>query len=85
MRKTLIIISDTSKNDNHSHSQFECEDFKKLNDLKRQKRLTPCLELLEKHGWVGDVAIFILSQLNETWRSFGNSELAKIENQRGLW
>ncbi len=37
--------------------------LEKLKKLKRRKRLTPCLELLEKQGVSGDVAIFVLGQL----------------------
>jgi hypothetical protein len=32
---------------------------------------------------VGDLAIFILSQINETWLYFGSGELTKRENQGG--
>lgn len=45
----------------------ECKHFigyrnlEKLQRLRRRKSLTPCLELLEKHGIEGDTAIFILS------------------------
>ncbi len=35
--------------------------FEKLKSHRRQKSLSPCLELLEKHGISGDVAIFVLS------------------------
>jgi hypothetical protein len=59
--KSLVIKSD---NDNHSHSQL---DLQKLKSLKRKRRLTPCLELLEKQGLRGETAIFILSQINEIW------------------
>jgi hypothetical protein len=31
--------------------------------LKRKRRLTSSLELLEKHGFLGEVAIFVLSQV----------------------
>lgn len=45
----------------------ECKRFigyrnlEKLQRLRRRKSLTPCLELLEKQGIKGDVAIFVLS------------------------
>ena len=45
----------------------ECKGFigyknlEKLKGLRRQKKLTACLELLEKQGVVGDAAIFVLS------------------------
>ncbi|HEY9892170.1 MAG TPA: hypothetical protein V6D37_10260 [Candidatus Sericytochromatia bacterium] len=71
MRNPLTIIS-----------YFE-SDLEKLNTFKREKRFTPCLELLGKHGLVGDLAIFILSQINETWLYFGSGELTKRENQGG--
>jgi len=35
----------------------------KLQYHRRQKSLSPCLELLEKHGISGDVAVFVLGQL----------------------
>jgi hypothetical protein len=44
----------------------ECKAFigyknlQKLNKLKRRKRLTPCLELLEAQAISGDAAIFVL-------------------------
>jgi transposase-like protein len=47
----------------------ECKAFigyknlQQLKKLKRRKRLTPCLELLEKQGISGDAAIFVLGQL----------------------
>ncbi len=47
----------------------ECKAFlgyrnlQKLKKLKHQKRLTPCLELLEKQGLRGDVAIFVLGRV----------------------
>jgi DNA-directed RNA polymerase subunit RPC12/RpoP len=47
----------------------ECKAFigyknlQELKKLKRRKRLTPCLELLEKQGISGDTAIFILAQV----------------------
>ena len=47
----------------------ECKAFigyrnlQELKKLKRRKRLTPCLELLEKLGLSGDVAIFVLGQV----------------------
>jgi hypothetical protein len=43
-------------------SRFE-SDLDKLNSFKREKRLTPCLELLENRGVVGNAAIFVLSQV----------------------
>lgn len=78
MENSLIIfphLNGDNKNDNHSHSCFECESLKKLIDFKRQKRLTPCLELLEKHGFVGNTAIFLLSQVSLTWFSFGSDKI----------
>ena len=47
----------------------ECKAFigyknlQELNKLKRRKRLTPYLELLEKHGISCDAAIFVLGQV----------------------
>jgi len=47
----------------------ECKAFlgyknlQELKKLKRRKRLTPCLELLEKQGLEGDAAIFVLGQV----------------------
>jgi DNA-directed RNA polymerase subunit RPC12/RpoP len=47
----------------------ECKAFigyrnlQELKKLKRRKRLTPCLELLEKQGISGDAAIFVLGQV----------------------
>jgi DNA-directed RNA polymerase subunit RPC12/RpoP len=47
----------------------ECKAFlgyknlQQLEKLKRRKRLTPCLELLEKQGLEGDAAIFVLGQV----------------------
>jgi hypothetical protein len=38
-------------------------NLQELKRLKRRKRLTPCLELLEKLGLSGDVAIFVLGQV----------------------
>ncbi len=72
MRKSLIILNETSENENEndSYSRINSESLRQLSNLKRKKRLTPCLELLESRGLVGDAAIFVLSQL-------------KIEDQRG--
>jgi hypothetical protein len=47
----------------------ECKAFigyknlEELKKLKRRKRLTPCLELLESQGISSDAAIFVLSQV----------------------
>jgi hypothetical protein len=47
----------------------ECKAFigytnlEKLKRLRRQKELTPCLELLEKQGISSDAAVFVLGQL----------------------
>jgi transposase-like protein len=47
----------------------ECKTFigyrnlQELKKLKRRKRLTPCLELLEKQGLSSDAAIFVLGQV----------------------
>jgi hypothetical protein len=38
-------------------------NLQELKKLKRRKRLTPCVELLEKQGLTGDVAIFVLGQV----------------------
>jgi hypothetical protein len=38
-------------------------NLRELERLKRRKRLTPCLELLENCGLSGDVAIFVLGQV----------------------
>jgi transposase-like protein len=38
-------------------------NLQELKRLKRRKRLTPCLELLEKLGLWGDVAVFVLGQV----------------------
>jgi hypothetical protein len=69
MRKSLIILTETSANENHS--RINCENLQQLSNLKRKRRLTSSLELLESRGLVGDAAIFVLS-------------LVKIENQGGL-
>jgi hypothetical protein len=39
------------------------KNLQQLKKLKRQKRLTPCLELLENQGILGDSAIFVLGQV----------------------
>jgi hypothetical protein len=39
------------------------KNLQKLKKLRRRKSLTPCLELLEKQGISGDVAIFVLGQV----------------------
>ena len=39
------------------------QNLQKLKKLKRRKQLTRCLELLEKLGLSGDVAIFVLGQV----------------------
>jgi hypothetical protein len=70
MRKSLIILTETSAHENHSHWRPEDENLQQLTKLKCEKRLTPCLELLESTGVAGDAAIFVLSQV-------------KIENQGG--
>jgi hypothetical protein len=49
-------LNSNCKNDNHYHSELE-----KLQHYRGQKSLSLCLELLEKHGISGDVAIFVLS------------------------
>jgi transposase-like protein len=36
------------------------QNLEKLQKLRRRKSLTPCLELLEKHGIEGESAVFIL-------------------------
>jgi transposase-like protein len=47
----------------------ECKAFigyknlEELKKLKRRKRLTPCIELLEKQGLSSDAAIFVLGQV----------------------
>jgi hypothetical protein len=47
----------------------ECKAFigyrnlEKLKKLRRQKQLTPCLQLLEQENLTGDTAIFLLSTL----------------------
>lgn len=35
-------------------------NLEKLQKLRRRKSLTPCLELLEKHGIEGESAVFVL-------------------------
>ena len=77
---TIVSYSDCNGNENHSHSRLDDKNLQQLKSLKRGKHLTPCLELLERQGLVGDTAIFILSQLDETWLCFGSK---KIEKQRG--
>ena len=37
--------------------------IEKLHKYRRQKSLSPCLELLEKLGVTGDTAIFVLSRI----------------------
>lgn len=39
------------------------QNLEKLQKLRKRKKLTPCLELLEEQGLVGDVAVFVLSLL----------------------
>jgi tRNA(Ile2) C34 agmatinyltransferase TiaS len=41
------------------------KNLQKLKKLKLQKRLTPCLELLEKQGLTGDAAIFVLNEVGQ--------------------
>jgi hypothetical protein len=83
VRIPLTIVPETSGSENHSHSRLEDKNLQKLKSLKLGKHLTPCLKLLERQGLVGDVAIFLLSQLDETWLSLGSDELTKTENQGG--
>jgi hypothetical protein len=49
--------------DSASLSESVGRNLQELKRLKRRKRLTPCLELLEKLGLSGDVAIFVLGQV----------------------
>jgi hypothetical protein len=49
--------------DSANLSESVGRNLQELKRLKRRKRLTPCLELLEKLGLSGDVAIFVLGQV----------------------